>query len=151
MFRKKSGMEKIRNKRGRITNFRRKLYVSQCLKTSWGALHCFRQFRVFEIFMHNKLISLFSIEYFLSHSAGKNCKATPPCFRNFLAWRKFYEKEGGIKFFRLIFFVSQYRKVSYGPLCFRNVLVSKIFMHSKRGITVLSIFFVSQDRNEKKW
>ena len=34
--------------------------------------------------------------------------------------------------------------------CFERILVSKIFMNRRgRGITVLSIFFVSQDRNEK--
>ena len=33
--------------------------------------------------------------------------------------------------------------------CFRKILLSKIFMHRRGGITVLSKFFVSQDRNEK--
>ena len=33
--------------------------------------------------------------------------------------------------------------------CFRKILLSKIFMHRRGGITVLSKFFVSQDREEK--
>ena len=34
--------------------------------------------------------------------------------------------------------------------CFRTTLLSKIFMHRRGGgITVLSNFFVAQDRNEK--
>ena len=33
--------------------------------------------------------------------------------------------------------------------CFRKILLSKIFMHRRGGITVLSKFFLSQDRNEK--
>ena len=34
-------------------------------------------------------------------------------------------------------------------MCFEKIRVSKIFKHRRGGITVLSKFFVSQDRNEK--
>ena len=63
---------------GGITFFRRKIFVSQCQKVSWGNHSmfqknwgCFRKIEVSKKFMHKKGISLFSGESFLSHSAEK--------------------------------------------------------------------------------
>ena len=55
VFQKISGREKyFMDKRGGITFLRRKVFVSQCRKTSWASLQCFRKFGVSKNFMHNR-------------------------------------------------------------------------------------------------
>ena len=46
------GYRKILCILGGITFFRRKFLVSQCQKSSWASLQCFRKFGVSKIFMH---------------------------------------------------------------------------------------------------
>ena len=55
------------DEKGGITFLRRIILVSQCRKISWASLQCFRNFGVSKNFMHNKDITFFRTEFFLSH------------------------------------------------------------------------------------
>ena len=76
------------------------------------------------------------------------------CFRKFLVGKNILWIRGGGGGYRD--FPSKFLSHCTGIFhwrtlwCFRKILLSKIFMHRRgRGITVLSKFFVSQDRKEK--
>ena len=75
-----SGNEKFHASEGYVTIFRRKFFVSQCRKTSYGnpSVLCFRKFLVAKKFMDKREgdISRFSSGIFLSHSAKKIRRGT---------------------------------------------------------------------------
>ena len=54
------------DEKGGITFFRRKFFVSQCRKTSWASLQCFRKFGVSKNYMHNRGDDVFRAKIFLS-------------------------------------------------------------------------------------
>ena len=101
-----------------------------CLKTEkirYGTLRCFRKFQVSKNFMHKKGISLFSVEFFSSHSTEKLRGGTLLCFRKFMVRKKLWIRGGGgvITFFRRKFFVSHSAKKHRGePFC-----VSEMFWY----------------------
>ena len=86
VFQKIFGMKKIMDKRTGITFFRRKFFVSQCRKNSWGT------FSVSKNLGYRKIlcISRFSVENFQSHSAKKLHGGTILCFRNFSVRKKLW-------------------------------------------------------------
>ena len=96
-------------------------------------------------------VSRFSVENFLSHSAENFRRGILYCCNNF-GYRKSFDKgRGSITIFRRSFCLTV-------PEYFigEHFGVSEKFFYRKfsciggrRGITVLSKFFVSQDRNEK--
>ena len=61
------------------------------------------------------------------------------------------DKRGGVSRFSVEKFLSHCTEIFHWRTlwCFRIFFLSKILIHRKGGITVLSKFFVSQDRNEK--
>ena len=71
-------------------------------------------------------------------------------FENFLFRENYFMDKRGDHSFPSKF-LSHYTKIFHWRTlwCFRKILLSKIFMHRTGCITVLSKFFVSQDRNEK--
>ena len=54
----------IRRGGGGITIFRRKVLLSQCRKTSWASLECFKKFGVSKNFMHNRRYHNFPSKFF---------------------------------------------------------------------------------------
>ena len=85
-----------------------------------------------------------------SHSAEKLRRGTVECFTNFGYRKTLGKRGGGVSRFSLEDFVSLLRNISLeNTLVVQKKFLSKIFLHRREGITVLSEFFVSQDRNEK--
>ena len=68
LFQKISGREKylMDERGGGITFFRRKFLVSQCRKILWASLQCFRKLGVSKNFMHNRGITVFLRNFFVS-------------------------------------------------------------------------------------
>ena len=93
-------------------------------------------------------------KFFLSHRTERTSPGNHSVFQKISGREKYFmDKRGGgiIKIFRRKFLSHRTEIFHWRTLwCFRKILLSKIFMHRRgRGITVLSKFFVSQDRNEK--
>ena len=87
-------------------------------------------------------ITIFSRNFYVSHSAENFRKGILLFLRKFLVSKSFMKEQGGITYFRRKFLVSQCRKVSWAPLqCFRKFRVSKNFMHNRGYHNFLSIFF----------
>ena len=96
--------------------------------------------------------SRFCRKFFNLTGPKKLRQGTILCFRKFLVGKNilWIRGGGGITIFRRSFCLTVPKYFIREHLCFRKILLSKIFMHRRgRGITVLSKFFVSQDRNEK--
>ena len=75
---------------------RRKLLSHSTEKFCWGTLRCFRKFRVSQIFMHKKGISLNSSEKFLSHRTEKTSPGNHSVFQKISGREKnFMDKKGG--------------------------------------------------------
>ena len=126
------------DEKGGITFFRRKFFVSQCQKSSWASLKCFRKFRVSKNFMHTRGYHVFPSKIFCL-SAENFCRGILYCCNNF-GYRKSLDKGGGITIFRrfcltvLKYFIGEH----FGA--------SEKFFHRKfscigGGITVLSKTF----------
>ena len=79
---------------GGITFFRRKFFVSQGKKNSWGNASMFQNIRVSKNFMHKKGISLFSVENIMSHSTEKIRRGTL-CFKKIRVSKIFMHERGG--------------------------------------------------------
>ena len=93
-------------------------------------------------------ISRFSIEIFMSRSTEK-IRGHPFNVSENLGYRKNLIIIGGITFYRQYFFgltVPNFHRRTLSR--FRRNLLSKTFMHRKGGITILSKYFVSQERNK---
>ena len=96
--------------------------------------------------------SRFCRKFFYLTGPKKLRQGTFLCFRKFLVGKKFMDKRGGgVSRFSVEEFLSHCTKIFHWRTlwCFRKLLLSKILMHRRGGITILSKFFVSQDRNEK--
>ena len=66
--------------------------------------------------------------------------------QKFLVWKKHMDKKGGVTFFRRKLFVPNRQKTSWvNPSVFQKRSGIKNFLDNS-GITILSIFFVSQYR-----
>ena len=76
------------NEKGGITFFRRKVLVSQCRKTSWASVQCFRKLGVSKNFMHTRGYHVFPSKIF---------GLTVP--KNFVGIRSMFQKIWGIEQF----------------------------------------------------
>ena len=76
---------------GGITFFRRKFFVSQCLKYSWASLRCFRKFGVSKNFMHTRGYHFFPSKIFCL-TVPINLVGEPFCavFQKFAGSEKVY-------------------------------------------------------------
>ena len=117
---------------------------------SWASLQCLRKFGVSKNFMHNRGYHKFPSKVF--------CLTVPKISVGefftvaiFSGIEKVWIRGGGeYRDFQSKFLFHCTKIFHWRTLwCFRKTLLSKIFMHRRGGITVLSEFFVSQDRNEK--
>ena len=99
-------------------------------------------------FMHQRGGITFLRRKILSHTTEKFRWGTLRCFRKFRVSQNFMHKKGISLNSVEKFLPHSADKIRRRTLLyFERILVSKIFMHKSRGITVLSKFFVSQDRN----
>ena len=80
--------------RGGITFLRRKLLSHRTEKLRWGTVRCFRKFRVSQIFMHTKGISLNSLKNFC-HTVPIKFAGEHFCVSKEFWYRKFPSKGGG--------------------------------------------------------
>ena len=92
--------------------------------------------------------------FFYLTGPNKLRQGTVLCFRKFLVGKNLLWIIGreGVSRFSVENFLSHCPELFHWRTlwCFRKILLSKSFMHRRgRGITVLSKFFVSQDRNGK--
>ena len=94
-------------------------------------------------------VSRLFVQNFLSHSTEKFRWGTVRCFRKFRLSQNFmHKKEISLNSVEKSLSHSA-DKIRRTLLCFERIQVSKIFMQKRGGITALSKFFVSEDRNEK--
>ena len=84
-----SGIEKFYALEGYVTVFCRFLFVSQCRKTSWACLQCFRKFGVSKNFMLNWGYHKFPSKFFCL-TVPKNFVGIPPTFQKIWGIEKFY-------------------------------------------------------------
>ena len=120
VFQKISGIQKFHaSERGGGITFSVKNFMSHSTKKfRWGTLRCFRKFRISQIFMHKKGISLNSVEKFLSHGADKIRRRTLLCFEWILVSKVFKHRRGKFHDFVESFLISQDRKNFAGePFC----------------------------------
>ena len=159
------GAKKIMDKKGYITFFRRKFFVSHCRKTSWGnpyvfqkcswvTLQYFKKFGVSKNFMHNRGVSRFFVGNFLSHSAEKIRREILRCFRDSRVLKNFIHKGGsGITILRRKFLSHFTEKLREGPFSvwqifgYRKIFcMRRISGFSVRGGSTIfcRLFYVSQ-------
>ena len=72
-----------------------KIFCLSTEKFRCGTLRYFKKFWLSKNFMHQKGISLFYVEIFLSHRTEKLRTGTLLCFRKFLVWKKLWMRGGG--------------------------------------------------------
>ena len=146
MFQKVWGIGKILCIIEGIAIFRRKLFVSQCRKTSWASLQCFRKFGVSEKFMHNRGYHNFLTKNF-GLTGWKITWAFLQCFRKFGVSKKFMHNRGYHKFPSKKFCLTV-PKIFVGiPSMFQKVWAIGIILCIIGGITCFRRkFFVSQCR-----
>ena len=113
--------KKIMDKRGHITIFSRTFYVSQCRKTSWACLQCFRKIGVSKNFMHNRGITSFRRKFFVSQ-CRKISWACLQCFRKIGVSKNFMHNRGYHKF----------------PSKFFCLTVPKNFVKEPFGVSLIS-------------
>ena len=103
-------------------------------KFRWGTLRCFRKFRVSQIFMHKKGISLNSVEKISSHSADK-LRSRALVFRKNSGIEIFQANDvGSFTVLLKTFFLTGRKKLRRGTmLCFRKILVGKKFLCIRGG------------------
>ena len=65
-FRKFPMTKKFMDKRGGIKIFRRKIFVLQVQKILWGTPSVFPQFRLSELFMLQRVVTIFCRKFFVS-------------------------------------------------------------------------------------
>ena len=81
-------------------------------------------------------MSRFSVEIFLSHSAGKKFGGILPCSNEILVMKTFVHRRGVVTFFRTFFCQTKPKNSKEGPLCFRKVMVARIKYGKERGYHV---------------
>ena len=147
VFQKYSGGEKIDGlERRGIKTFRRKNFVSECRKNSYGNLSvlCFRKLAVAKKLMDKRGggVSRFSVESFWSHSDEKFRRGPLGCFTNFgykkvLGMNRRNIWHGSIKTCRQNFFCLTMPKSFIGrPFCavFQKISGSEnIYGYKRRG------------------
>ena len=74
---------------GGITSFRRNFFVSQCRKTSWASLQCFRKVGVSRNFMHTRGYHVFPSKIF-GLTVPKNFVGIPSMSQKIWGIEKFY-------------------------------------------------------------
>ena len=92
-------------------------------------------FLVLKKIMDKRVISRFSVENFMSHSAENFPKGILLFLRKFLFSKSFMDKKGGITFFRRNFLVSQCRKISWASFNVSENLWYEKFFCILGGIT----------------
>ena len=110
-----------------------------------GNLWCFAEF------LHEKGLSLNSVENPLSHCSEKIRRRTFLCFEKILVSKVFKQRKGeASRFCRNFFYFTGPKKLRLGTiLSFKKVLVAKNFYGYKGGLTIFrQKAFVSQYRNE---
>ena len=121
-------------------------------KSRRRTLLCFERILVSKLFKQRRgEASRFCQKFFILTGPKKLRQATILCFRKFLVWRNILWIRGGrVSRFSVEKFLSNCTKIFHWRTlwCFKKIVLSKIFMHRRGGITVLSKFFVSLDRNE---
>ena len=99
--------------------------------------------------MHKIGVQRLSVEKFQSHGTEKLRGGTLLCFRNFLVRKKIWIRRECHVFPSKFFGPNLPKKIVGAPSC-----VSEMFWYQKfldnRGITILSIFFVSH-RQKSSW
>ena len=116
-------------------------------------LLCFERILVSKIFKQRSGKLHGFVENFFISQDRKNFAKEPFCVSENFWWGKNFmdKREGwGVSRFSVEKFSSHCTKIFHWRAlrCFRKILLTKIFMHRRGGITVLSKFFVSEDRNE---
>ena len=112
-------------KRRGITFFRRKNLVSQCRKSSWASLQCFRNFSVSKTFMHNRGITFFRRKFLVSQYR-KISWTSLQCFRKIGLPKNFLHNRGYHNFPSNVFCLTVPKKFVKEPVC-----VSEIFGYRK--------------------
>ena len=142
-----SGIEKVFCMRSGYHDFL-SFFVSQCRKGSWGTLQRFREFWYRKIFCIGRGYHYFPLKFFLSQSAGKVRRGTPPVFQKNLVSKNFMHRRGASRFCRKVF-VSQCLKNSWvKPSIIQKISGDDNFMHRK-GISLFSVQFFLSDMPEK--
>ena len=116
MFQNCSYIKKVSDKSGRITFSRRRFFVSQCRKLSYGNLSAFQKVLVIRFFMHRRGVSHF-IETFVSQSSekffGENL-----LFQECSGMEKVHGQEGGYHVFPSSFvYLTEPKRFVGEPLC----------------------------------
>ena len=90
--------------------------------------------------MHKEGISLFSVEFFLSHSAEKIRRGTLLCFEKILVWKIFMHRRGASRFCRNFFSHStETKSFVKEPFCFPENFSYRKNLWIRRGISRFSV------------
>ena len=152
-FRKFRASQNFKHKKGISLNSVEKSLSHSAHKIRGRTLLGFQRILVSKSFKQRREdASRFCRNFFYLTGPKKLRQGTILCFRKFLVGKNIlWIRGGGYHDFQSKFLSHCTEIFHWRTLwCFRKILLSKIFMHRRgRGITVLSKFFVSQDRSEK--
>ena len=120
---------------GGFTFLRRKHLSHSTENFRWGTVRCFKKIRVSQNFVHNKGVSLNSVENLLSHTADKIRRRTLLCFERSLESKIFKQKRGKIQgFVESFFYLTGQKKLRQGTILrFTNFLVVENFLWMRGG------------------